>query len=185
MAHSRSTAGHFTGTFIADESDRSDAVAGTYAVSPSGNVTVDAGVQIFNGAMNISKDIVAANPNLQTAAASNQSRLMVLVHSTGEFSNASMKGLWRISLDNAQVVMNLDDAGHITSGTVADKSGGTGTITGTYSVSPAGAINFTVLSHETDGVHQNHSPGLSPPPTTSPSSANPTPDRMGSMIWAF
>lgn len=76
-----------------------------------------------------------------------QRRLMSI-----SFSNADINGTWALNGMGAQGTVQFDGSGNITGGTVSDDSGDTITPTGTYSVSPIGAVNIDVTQEVSNGA---------------------------------
>jgi hypothetical protein len=145
--------GNWTGTVTADESNTTENVSGTFALGGDGIVDfVVTGLKSFAGTMNIGKDIVGLHPvDFAGAAAGNETRMAVLVKSSGTYSNATVKGNWTMSLDGANGSLDLDGAGHF-SGAVTT-AGGPGVISGTYTVSGAGAFTLNAHTVDSEGPH--------------------------------
>jgi hypothetical protein len=127
-------AGHFSGTFIADESNRSDNVTGTYSVSASGAIAFQptSGLS-FNGTLNASKDLAVLSPvDLHAAMVDNDSRLAVFVKPATGVSTAQLAGTWPAAFDKGFGTVTVNSAGKITGtlnfGSVVATLSGTGTL---------------------------------------------------------
>jgi uncharacterized delta-60 repeat protein len=145
--------GGFTGTSVADESGTSQAVSGTYSVSPGGAVVISPtnATNTFTGAMNNSKDLVAADAtNLPQAATLNNSRMGVLVRALGAYSAADLNGTWTLCSDNGQGSVTFDGAGNF-SATINNNSGTVETTIGTYVISQNGAVNVSGNTTSSNG----------------------------------
>jgi uncharacterized delta-60 repeat protein len=140
--------GNLTYTHSDDSTGNTDSGTGTYSVSPTGvvnvNVNASSGAVNFTGAMNSSKDVVAASAtNLPAAAASNDSRLTIMVKPSGTYSTADLVGTWTIVSDAEQGTVTFDGAGNIT-GTLNEFQTSLGpqaaVINGTYTIAPDGSV---------------------------------------------
>jgi hypothetical protein len=146
-------AGGLTATFTADDSNVAEAPTGTYTFSPSGNINIAIdGALSFQGWMSPSRDVLVLNPtDLVSAATNHNTRMMVLVRSSGTYTVLDAKGVWNIELDHGQGTLNLNGAGGVL-GTV-NTSIGAGTVSGSYTVSSDGAFAMHVTTIDPHGTH--------------------------------
>jgi hypothetical protein len=141
--------GVISGTFVKDDNGASDSITGNYSVSSAGDVSLNVQSEnslSFIGAMSSTKDAVILNPSdLASAASTNDSRLLALIHSQGKYSDATMDGTWTAAFDDGQATLNFNGAGKITG--TATTSDGSGPLTGKYTVSSSGTFTVSIIQN--------------------------------------
>ena len=159
-------AGGLTITHTSDDSGQVQTLTGTYTISNSGAVAVSIPQQgtnnnalSFTGAINNSKDFVAADAtDLAAATATNDTILMVVVQPSGVYSNADLHGDWAVCADGGMGSFTFDGAGNVL-GSFTDTNGSLQSDVGTYSVSAGGAVNMTVNGASASGPHTTNLTG--------------------------
>ena len=146
-------AGHITGGSVSDDSGDTNTPSGSYSITSNGGVTVNAG-GVDTGAMNASKNFVAVGDG-------QQNNLGVLSTSgSGSFSTSSLSGTWYAYAngsktasdgstisggDSGHAVFNFNGSGGFTASFVSDAGSPSQTLSGTYTVSSAGAVSINLL----------------------------------------
>jgi hypothetical protein len=157
--------GGVTGGTVTDGHGTEAVTGGSYTLNANGTLAVTVQTHesngnnssiTFAGAMNDSKDFVGLTPSegLAAAVANQDSLLIMLVHSTGNFSDADAAGTWSIFSDDTTGTATLDGAGHITGGNITDGQGDTFALSGSYTVSASGALTLNITSTPTSPGNQ-------------------------------
>jgi uncharacterized delta-60 repeat protein len=146
--------GGFTGIIADDQTAVPQSITGTYAVASNGGFTLTASDgSTFAGFIDSSKDLGAADSNLQQAAlpANNNTRLLTIVQPSGSYSNADMTGTWTLSADGGQGLVSFDGAGGL-NGSFTDSNSQPEELSGTYSIAPNGTFTASVTTNSSAGT---------------------------------
>jgi uncharacterized delta-60 repeat protein len=152
-------AGGLTITHTTDDSGTVQTLTGTYTVSSSGAVVVEIPQQAtndnalsFTGAINNSRDFIAADAtDLPAATATNNTVMMTLVQPSGVYSNADLMGTWAVCADGGSGTFTFTGAG-LVNGSFTNTSGTTQLEAGIYSVSANGAVNVQLDGMSSTGA---------------------------------
>jgi uncharacterized delta-60 repeat protein len=146
--------GGFTGVIADDQTAVPQSITGTYSVASDGSfaLTTNTGSS-FAGAIDSSKDLAAADSNLQQAALpnNNDTRLLTIVQPSGTYSNADMNNTWTLNTDGGQGLLSFDGAGNL-NGSFVDSNSIPESLSGTYSVAPNGTFIANVISSSSAGT---------------------------------
>jgi hypothetical protein len=138
---------------MTDREGDSQTPLGTYAVDSNGALTIVAGSNTLQGALNTSKDVAAFSNSGEHSFG------MIVYSDPGtSYSDADLTGTWTLEIagdepgSNGVGVMTFDGAGHITSGQIKTGSG-IKAGTGDYTVNSDGSVSVDLtLRGESDVV---------------------------------